>query len=209
MSAFEPGAVSPTDQLRPELAAGESLVWVDRPHPKLSMLRQGAAPLGVAVLWVGFLAFWESTAYTAWRRGEGSLFFVLFGLGFMLIGLNGMFGAQLRALSRLRRAVYGITDRRVLFLYAGPRGRQIRSLDLDQLGNINKTVRNDGTGTITFGPKGSSLAEFFSTGNMRVAWRGTRNETRDLAVVPVTGFFDIADVDRVARILEEQRAKLR
>ena len=57
------------------------------------------------VLWLGFAAFWEITAVSAWRNDDGPFLFVLLDGGFFLLGLNGMVGAQVWALRRLRPAI--------------------------------------------------------------------------------------------------------
>ena len=202
MSAFDPTASSPTDALRPELSAGEALLWAGRPKPRLDVLRQGPGMLLFTVLWLGFVAFWEITAVSAWRNGDGPFFFVLFGAGFFILGLNGMVGAQLRALQRLKHTTYGVTDRRLLFLYEIGGKRQLHSVDLDRIGGVDKQARADGSGNIIFDP-GSVAARLLSTGPMRVSMWNTGNTTT--AVVPLSGFFDIPDVDAVARIIDEQR----
>ena len=173
MSAFDPTAISPTDALRPELSAGESLLWAGRPRPRLDVLRHGPGTVLFTVLWLGFVAFWEVTAVTEWRNRDGPFFFVLFGAGFFILGLNGMVGAQMRALRRLKHTTYGVTDRRLLFLHEGGGKRQLHSLDLDRIGGVDKQAHADGSGSIVFEP-GSVAARLLSTGPMRGSRCGTR-----------------------------------
>lgn len=205
MSGSAPGPfggqvqTSPEERIRPELAAGEHVVWAGRPSPRFDAVRHGPTPLLFAVLWLGFAGFWEVQAVRAWRSEGGPFFFVLFGAGFFLLGLNGMFGYQLRALRRLRSTTYGVTDRRLLFVYEGRAGRNVESLDLDRIGAVEQNVRTDGTGSLVFEQPGT-FARYTGTA-MRTSW--SANGT--IPVIPIHAFIDIADAATVARLIEEQR----
>ena len=149
------------------------------------------------------------------RQGEAGpqpvqWMFALFGVPFVLIGL-GMMSTPFWMLRRIRRAAartaYVITDRRAIVIdggyygdggmatmLAGPlmmlgRGLRIRSYLPNELQDVQRIQRDDGSGDILFGE-----VVFASETN------GRRQFTR-------SGFFSISDVKRVEDMLKSLAAK--
>ena len=81
---------------------------------------------------------------------RGDLFFKLFGLPFLAIGLYLIFGRFWLDTYLRGRLRYTVTDRRVLIQREG--GRSIKSLDIKRLPALEFDERTDGTGTIRFDP---------------------------------------------------------
>ena len=128
-----------------------------------------------SLMWGGFAFFWE---YKAVSSG-GPLFFKLWGVPFVLIGLY-MIGGRFFDEAMLRsRTYYGLTNERVIII-SGVFSRTVKSLRVQTLTGISLTEEASGTGTITFGP------------NMSHAGRGSgagRN--------PAPSFESIADAREV------------
>lgn len=82
---------------------------------------------------------------------EGApLFFIIWGIPFVAIGLYIVFGRFLVDARVRARTVYGVSNERILIV-GGLFSRQTRSLPLRTLSDISLTERADGSGTITFG----------------------------------------------------------
>ncbi|MEZ2219204.1 PH domain-containing protein [Rhizobium sp. RCC_161_2] len=126
---------------------GEKLLWQGRPKQGLMFSRKDLLLVPFSLMWGGFAVFWESMVA---RQANAPLFFKLWGLPFVLIGLYLIVGRfALDAFVRARTQ-YAVSDQRIMVLREGwfsklltvPLG-QLQTLDLDQNGN--------GTGTISFG----------------------------------------------------------
>jgi hypothetical protein len=132
-------------ELRPELNAGEKLLGVDSravacacalPTPCSSP----SASFGVASLSSGSSVI----------RGGAPLFFTLWGVPFVLMGLHLIAGRFVVDAWQRARTYYGVTTERVL-IASGLFQRQVKSLSLRGLPEITITERRDRSGTITFG----------------------------------------------------------
>ena len=102
-------------------------------------------PFGL--FWGGFAIFWEYSAITS---NKTPLFFVFWGIPFVLIGIYLIVGrffidSQLRS-----HTYYGVTDQRVLVL-SGVWAREVMSVSLQNLYGITLRERSDGSGDILFG----------------------------------------------------------
>ena len=127
--------------LQRQLAAGERLRWQGSPM-KLHGPRGGMQKMFAAVF-LGFACFWEVMALQALAVGPMGLFFPLFGIPFILVGLK-LFFPGLGAGRRLRSTVYAVTDRRAIEVSRG----RVTSWDLDALTSVEKYYYQDGTGDL-------------------------------------------------------------
>ncbi len=82
------------------------------------------------------------------------IFFVLWGVPFVLMGLYIMFGRFITDARMRAKTIYGITDRRVLIL-SGFFSTTVRGFDLRSLSDVALSEHRGGTGTITFGSAAS------------------------------------------------------
>jgi hypothetical protein len=161
-----------------ELDRGEKIVWLAQPVPRSGLPCAAWFPVFFAIPWTLFALFWMAGAAGlldgafSGQGGQpnwGRAAFALFGLPFVLIGLV-MFCIPFWMKRRLRQAaartVYVITDRRAILFdggYAGDRGlgamaagwlarwlkgTQIRSFGPDQLKELQRIQREDGSGDI-------------------------------------------------------------
>jgi hypothetical protein len=126
-----------------ELQDGERVMWMEQPRP--GGLIWTALPIVLfAIPWTGFAVFWM---VNAWRMGS-DLWFALFGLPFVLVGL-GMLSAPLWLLRKARRTVYAVTDRRA-FTLVGGRSVAVENFRPEQLTHLSTKERADGSGDIVF-----------------------------------------------------------
>ena len=135
--------------LQRQLAAGEQVLWHGRPRQGLMLRPADAFLIPFSLLWGGFAVFWE---INAWRM-DAPLFFKLWGIPFVLLGLYIIAGrfwvdARMRA-----RTHYALTTERILIISGlnGLNGHKLQSLPLRTLPPVTQTERADGSGVITLG----------------------------------------------------------
>lgn len=128
------------------LESEELLIWSGRPKQGIILRGSDAFMIPFSIFWSGFAVFWVAGVFTQ----GASLFWVLFGGLFVLIGLHFMVGRFFLD-SRVRaNTFYGLTNRRVIIL-SGILSRSITSLPLRTLHDLSLRERADGRGTILFG----------------------------------------------------------
>jgi hypothetical protein len=133
-------------ELRPELGSGEKLLWSGQPRSGLRLRGADALLIPFSLMWGGFAIFWEVSAFNR----HAPLFFRLWGLPFVLIGLYLIAGRFFVDAWQRGRAYYGLTNQRVLLVSSGFQ-RQVKSLSLKTLPEVTLTERGDRSGTIAFG----------------------------------------------------------
>jgi len=138
-------------ELRAALEPGERILWKGYPRQGLMLGPQDAFLIPFSLMWGGFAIFWEFSVVTS---AKSPIFFDLWGIPFVLIGLHMIFGRFFVDAKNRAGTIYALTDQRVLIL-SGLWRRSIRSLELAGLSEINLTERPDGRGTITFGSPSS------------------------------------------------------
>jgi hypothetical protein len=143
--------VLPDALLSAELGPGERLLWSGKPRGGLRLRTQDAFLIPFSLMWCGFAIFWEVgvSMHSGPLLGPG-LFFRLWGLPFVIIGLYLVVGRFfVDALTR-GGTYYGVTTERALIVTTWL-GRRLRSISLRTLGDISLSERSDQSGTITFG----------------------------------------------------------
>jgi len=150
------------NRLKPELGSGERLLWSGAPPQGLLFRPADIFLVPFSLLWGGFAIFWEYSVITQ----NAPLFFTLWGVPFVLVGLYLIFGRFLTDSYLRARTCYGVTDQRIIML-GGLFNREVTSLSLHGLNDITLNERPDGRGSITFGPTNPMYAMWAG-----MAWPG-------------------------------------
>jgi hypothetical protein len=123
-------------------------------EPKAGLLLRPSDALLIpfSLIWGGFAFYWE---YIVLHRAKTPLLFKLWGIPFVLVGLyiNRWPVRGRRSLSG--HTYYFVTNRRALILSTLFKVR-IRSLDLRTMPHLTLEQKQDGSGTILFGPREAS-----------------------------------------------------
>lgn len=131
---------------RPYLSAGEAVLWKGRPGKGHLFTGQDVFMIPFSILWCGGVCFWEYLAIS-----EGApLFFCLFGVPFVCVGLYITLGRFFHTAWRRKRTAYVITTKRII----RAQGNRIDMLDGKNLPPMHVTAFRDGSGTIRFGQMG-------------------------------------------------------
>ncbi|MDO4795347.1 MAG: hypothetical protein Q4A28_05325 [Brachymonas sp.] len=154
--------------LQGQLAAGEQLLWQGRPRQGLMLRRSDAWHIPFSLAWCGFAIFWEWSVI----RTNAPLFFKLWGIPFVLVGLYMVAGRFVWDARNRSHTHYALTTERLL-IASGKGHAHIQSLSLRNLPDISLSERADGTGTISLG---CLQAPFDSTAawGKRGEWPGRR-----------------------------------
>jgi hypothetical protein len=133
--------------LRSVLHPGERVLWEGQPDVGAYSMRGAWYLIPFSLLWGGFAIFWEVMAITS----GAPIFFLLWGIPFVALGLYLIFGRVFVARREAARTFYAITDRRVL-IESGAFRRTFTEIDLRDLPPSTLEQGSDGVGTITLGP---------------------------------------------------------
>jgi hypothetical protein len=148
-----------------ELSAGEELVWSGRPRMGIRLSGTDVFLVPFSLVWCGFAVFWEKSA-----MGMGApVFFPLFGLMFVVVGLYFVFGRFIADAIRRGKTFYGLTPRRAIIV-SGIFNRHVKSVDLTSLGEISVSERPDRSGTISLGATSGMNA--WAAGMIGPSWPG-------------------------------------
>src|SRR5262249_33566803 len=126
-----------------ELAGGERLLGCGQPGQGLRLQAADALLIPFSIMWGGFAMFWESSVF----RSCAPMFFRLWGVPFVLVGLYVMIGRFFVDARQRASTYYGLTDQRVIII-SGLRSRQVKSLELRSLSDVSISERST-SGTIT------------------------------------------------------------
>jgi hypothetical protein len=144
-----------SQKIGPWLERDERLLWSGRPGRGIVFKAGDVFLIPFCVVWCGFVIFWHVGVY----RSNAPLFFLLFGALFVVVGLYFVIGRFIWDAFRRARTVYAVTNRRIVIVSDVWR-RELRSLELEGLSQIQFREGRDGRGTITFGDKMAWWAEF-------------------------------------------------
>lgn len=182
------------DRFRPYLLTGERIIWTGRPKQGLLLSGRDGLLIPFSLMWGGFAIFWNYSVWTMGKGGDGpDIFFKLWGLPFLGIGLYFIVGRFLHDMAIRKSLIYAATDQRVLVL-RGSRSPKLTSLDIHRLPRLELSEHRDSTGTITFEsspglsvyamngfawwvPTLSGSAQFYRIASPRVAYELVRNQS--------------------------------
>lgn len=172
-----------TNELQQHLDHGERLIWTGQPRKGIIFRPSDMFLIPFSMTWCGFSIFWVIMA------AKGSIFFAMFGIPFVLIGLVLVFGRFIIDAKQRQYTYYGITNNRII-IKSGVYKKSIKSLDIKSLSDIEYIEKGDGSGTINLGPKNPMMM----WGNGMNWWPG---------VLEIPSFDLIEDVRKVySKIIE-------
>ena len=132
---------------QPYLFTGERVLWTGRPKQGFALSARDTFLIPFSLFWCAFVIFWNVGVWTFPVDGaQPPLFFKLFGVPFLLVGLYMVLGRFFHDAEIRKKLFYAVTDQRVLVL----RKSKITSLDIHRLPRLELSERGDGTGTLTF-----------------------------------------------------------
>jgi len=181
-----------------ELLDGERVVWTGKPSSagsqqgRIPQASMGIVCTAVALAWM-LLASGVLFGGPA-RLHAPSFAIAMFAFPFLCIGLTLMFASSVLARRQVRNKSYVLTDRRAIIITAG-KVRSLKGYDLNRIVGTEKLSMADNSGSIIFD---------FGEGTSPVPYYGANRGANTITVSP-PGFWNIADVDSVHRLIEETR----
>jgi hypothetical protein len=137
----------PPPEITAALDRGERILWSGQPRQGLMLRGIDAFAIPFGLLWTSIPLF-GAVAAIAGRKSN--LFALVPAIPFVLIGLYLIMGRFFVDAAQRRRTVYALTDERILIV-SGLSSRNVRSLSLRTLDQVDVSARASGEGTITFG----------------------------------------------------------
>ena len=187
--------------IQPELLTGESIVWTGQPNTRVVFHKEDTTLIPFSLLWGGFAIFWEMGVMGLGPFGtnpsEPWSFGVVWGIPFVVVGQYLIWGRFLYAFWKKSRIYYAVTNQRAVAVQSSP-SRRVSSVYLDALPMLQKSVRHDGIGTVTFA-------------QTEPLWSGRRKSGLwdSISIGDVPSFIDINDADEVYRLVADLREKAR
>jgi len=154
-----------SSELQPHLDSNEKLIWSGQPKRGIIFRSADIFVIPFSILWCGFAIFW---LYSALNSGA-PLYFALFGVPFVVIGLIFVFGRFLIDAKQREHTFYGITTDRII-IKSGVFKKSVKSLNIRTLSDLEYTEKSDGSGTISIGPRNV----FMMWGNGMNWWPGVK-----------------------------------
>ena len=156
-------SMPPPPEITATLDRGERVVWSGQP-------RQGLMLRGIDAFAIPFGLVWTSIplfgAWSVLSSPKGNAAAALPTLLFIVIGLYLLVGRFFVDAAQRRRTFYALTNERVLIV-SGLWSRDVKSLPLRTLDQVDLSARPSGAGTIAFG-----RAAFGGRGLVMPGWPG-------------------------------------
>jgi len=182
-----------------ELLNGEEILWAGQPDPTVLFSKSDIFNIPFGIFWMGFSIVWEGAAIKAVLNPNAdkaaSWSFPFFGVPFVLIGIYLIAGRFFYKAWKKKRTYYAVTNMRVLVVKQSRR-KDVQGAYLDAIPVVNKSIRRDGRGTITFGNSTTGGWMYEDAG---LDFLGAYYTERAPA------FRDIADAEKVCRLVIDSR----
>ncbi|MBQ8504062.1 MAG: hypothetical protein IJ491_07285 [Clostridia bacterium] len=130
------------DFCRPYLTQDERILWKGKPEKGQILHKQDIIMIPFSIFWLGFSVFWEIGAL----KSGGSLFFALWGLPFIAVGLYLLIGRHIQSLYLRNKTFYVVTNKRLII----KKGSKLEIRMAQDLPPMEVQLHKNGNGTITF-----------------------------------------------------------
>lgn len=137
--------------LRPYVGANETLRWTGRPQQGIVFSPSDLFVIPFGLFWTAFSITWVVLAFQA------SVLFSLFGIPFVIVGLNMLVGRFWTDQKNRANSYYGLTEQHLIII-SGAFKPQAHVLDLRHLPPMEVEEINAEIGTISIGQRGSASA---------------------------------------------------
>jgi hypothetical protein len=176
-----------------DLLKEEQVLWMGQPDPGILFTGADVFLVPFSLFWGGFALFWEASVLI--RRAP--MFFSLWGIPFVLLGLYFIFGRFLYKSVSKRRTYCAVTNQRVLVLNTW-RHRHLQAAYITAIADIALSTRSNGTGTIRFGGSAPAIWGMYDNTGMDFFARG-------FGRAGALAFFDIRDAVHVYDLVNAVR----
>jgi|HubBroStandDraft_1064217.scaffolds.fasta_scaffold14900_6 hypothetical protein len=177
------GREAPTRALANAIAPGETIRWTCAAPGGIVIRTSDWLAIPFSLLWTAFAIVWESLTF----YGPAPVFFRLWGIPFVLVGLYVTVGRFFVDAALRARTSYVLTDRAAYIVRTGPFGTVRRYSD-SALDSIDYRPRADGVGSIRFVQASTAtLSRWYWYGGGWGLWSPS----------PLDGFYDVPDVRNV------------
>ncbi len=149
------------------MVGDEYILWKGKPERGNLFSSQDIFLIPFSIFWCGFAVFWfVSAIFTG-----APIFFCLFGLPFVAVGLYLVFGRFFHTSYLRKRTVYVVTNKKII----RQKGKKVDMLSIENLPPMTLIAHKNGNGTIHFGQeysyyngghRYSSSASLFSLDNI-------------------------------------------
>lgn len=137
---------NPTAILTEYLKENENLLWTGKPKTGILFRPSDIFYIPISLIWCGFVIFWMIGVI----QSGAPLFFVLWGIPFVMVGLMFVFGRFIHDIKLRQSASYGLTENRIIIKY-GIFSKKIKSIQLKTLSDLELSEKKSGIGTIILG----------------------------------------------------------
>ena len=153
--------IDPRSEIIDQIQGDERLLWADKPASGIKFRSSDIFFTFFSLFWIGFSIFWTNMVM------EESIFFALFGIPFILIGVYLLLGRYIvDAISR-KNIVYALTDKRII-IKSGIFSKYYKSIFLDSLPSMSYNEKSDGSGDISFGQTKDSYKKLDTINNQNL-----------------------------------------
>jgi len=182
-----------------ELSSNELLLWSGQPERSVIFHREDLLAIPFSLMWGGFAIFWEVSVlgFSGFVGNDRApWFFVAWGIPFVVIGQYMIWGRFIHVVWKKSRTFYAVTGKRILLRTVSKgSSSNLKMVELSAVGQIEKSIRSDGIGTLQFGQPSPSPH---------------RRSSFSLDLLEKNGapaFVDIADVEMVYRIIMDAKER--
>jgi hypothetical protein len=136
----------------------ETVRWTGEPPTGFLWRTSDFALVPFSLMWGGFALFWESMVISS----GAPLVMMLFGVPFVLIGIYLVAGRFVWDANVRARTRYAVTDRAAYVVVSGI-GGSVRRYAGPALAEVLVERKDDGSGTLRFGPNAIVRGQWYST----------------------------------------------